>query len=161
MTGRHKALRAEPATDVSATHAGQQAPEKRQEPLTAVDHSAQAETIASLENDLLAFKTRDKKGKEVPLFTVKQVAIMLKAILLNHHSLTGNVKNLAPLLQRIGGWASSTAENALGYEVTQEECNELAAYFVELAPAIGRIIREYPEKFQEVKDEKLKNNLKR
>ena len=117
--------------------------------------------IESLKNDLLAFQTRDKKGKEVPLLTAKQVAIFLKAILLEHNSLTNNVKNLAPLVQRFGGgWAATTAENALGYGVTQNECNELADIFTDYAPKIGNIIRAYPDKFKQVKGEKLQNNLK-
>lgn len=118
-------------------------------------------TIESLNNDLQAFKIKDKKGKELPLLTAKQVAIFLKAILLEHNSLTNNVKNLAPLLQQFGGgWASTTAENALGYEVTQEECNKLAAIFADYAPKIGNIIRAYPDKYKEVKGKKLQNNLK-
>ena len=117
--------------------------------------------IESLKNDLLAFQTRDKKGKEVPLLTAKQVAIFLKAILLEHNSLTNNAKNLAPLVQRFGGgWAPTTAEDALGYEVTQNECNELADIFTDYAPKIGNIIRAYPDKFKQVKGEKLQNNLK-
>lgn len=68
---------------------------------------------------------------------------------------------MAPLLQQFGGgWASTTAENALGYEVTQEECNKLAAIFDDYAPKIGNIIRAYPDKYKEVKGKKLQNNLK-
>ena len=118
-------------------------------------------TIESLKNDLMAFKTRDKKGKENPLFTAKQIAIFLKAILLEHNSLTNNAKNLAPLVQRFGGgFAPSTAENALGYEVTQKECDDMEKIFRDYAPTIGHIIKDYPKKFKEVKDRKLQNNLK-
>lgn len=117
-------------------------------------------TIDSLKNDLLAFKTRDKKGKDIPLLRAKQIAIFLKAILLEHNSLTNNAKNLAPLVQQFGGWASTTAENALGYEVTQDECDDLAKLFDDYAPKIGNIIRVYPDKFKQVKGKKLQNNLK-
>ena len=118
--------------------------------------------IEELENDLLAFKTRDKKGKDIPLFTAKQVAIILKALLLEHNSLTNNAKLLAPLVQRFGGgWAPTTAENALGYEVTQKECDDLDDIFKPFAPKIGRIIKAYPKKFREVKEEKLQDNLKK
>ena len=118
-------------------------------------------TIESLKNDLLAFKTRDKKGKDIPLFTAKQVAIFIKAIFLENNSLTNNVKNLAPLVQGFGGgWAPTTAENALGYEVLQDECNDLAKVFDDYAPKISNIIRDYPNKFKQVKGQKLQNNLK-
>ena len=123
------------------------------------NNSGDTEAIASLKNDLQAFQTREKKGRYNTLFTVKQMAIFLKAILLEHNSLTNNAKNLAPLLQRFGGWASSSAETALGYEVTQEECDELAEAFKDFAPAIGSIIKNFPAKFQKVKGKKLKNNL--
>jgi len=119
-------------------------------------------TIESLKNDLLAFKTRDKKGKDIPLFTAKQIAIFLKAILLDHNSLTNNVKFLTPLVQRFGGgFAPSTAENSLGYEVTQEECDEMERIFQDYAPAIGHIIKDYPKKFKEIKEKKLQSNLKK
>ena len=117
------------------------------------------ETIASLENDLLAFKTRDKKNEELPLFTAKQIAIFIKAILLEHNSLTNNVKMLAPLVQRFSGFAGTTAENALGHKVTQEECDKLAKVFDEFAPKIGNIIKGYPEKYEKLKGKKLKENL--
>ncbi len=121
----------------------------------------ESEIIKSLKNDLVAFKTQDKKGKDISLFTAKQVAIILKALFLEHKSLTNNAKKLAPLLQRFGGgWASTTAENALGYEVTQEECDEIEMIFHDYAPAIGRIIKDYPMKFKELKEKKLQNNLK-
>ena len=125
------------------------------------DKEIAAETIKSLQNDLQAFKTKDKKGKEFPLFTVKQVAIFLKALLLEHNSLTNNSKNLTPLLQRFGGWAPTTAENALGYEVTQNECDDLEIVFNKFAPKIGSIIKKYPDKFKKIKEEKLQNNLKK
>lgn len=118
------------------------------------------ETIASLQNDLMAFKTRDKKAKEFPVFTAKQVAIFIKALFLEHNSLTNNVKNLAPLLQRFGGWAPTTAEGALGYEVTQDECNELAEVFNLYAPHIGTIIKAYPDRYRQKKSDRLQNNLK-
>jgi hypothetical protein len=119
------------------------------------------ETIESLKNDLEAFKIREKDGRESFMFSVKQMAIIMKAILLNHHSLTNNSKNLAPLLQRFGGWKEKYAETALGHAVTQQECDELGALFEPFAPAIGTIIRQYPTAFTEMKKEKLKNNLRK
>lgn len=125
------------------------------------DKEAMVGTIDSLKNDLLAFKTRDKKGKDIPLFTAKQVSIILKALFLENNSLTNNAKNLAPLVQRFGGgWAPTTAENALGYEVTQDECDEIAKVFNDFAPKISIIIKAYPENFKKIKGNKLQNNLK-
>lgn len=119
------------------------------------------EEIESLKNDLMAFKTRDKKGKEFPVFTAKQIAIFLKAILLEHNSLTNNVKKLSPLVQRFGGGlAPTTAENSLGYEVTQKECDEIEMIFRDYAPAIGTIIKKYPEEFKKRKESKLLENFK-
>lgn len=124
------------------------------------EEEALLSTIESLRNDLNAFNTRDKEKEEMPLFTVKQIAIFLKAILLHHNSLTNNAKNLAPLVQRFGGgFSASTAQNALGYAVTQKECDDLEAIFRDYAPAIGNIIKEYPMKFKEIKEQKLQNNL--
>ena len=107
----------------------------------------------------MTFKTRDKKNGELPLFTAKQIAIFIKAILLEHNSLTNNVKMLAPLVQRFSGFAGTTAENALGHKVTQEECDKLAKVFDEFAPKIGNIIKGYPEKYEKLKGKKLKENL--
>lgn len=117
-------------------------------------------TIESLRDNIQAFGVRSKKGDKLPLLTAKQVAIFLKAIFFEHNSLTNNAKNLTPLLQRFGGWAPTTAENALGYEVTQDECDELAEIFQDYAPKIGNIIKAYPGKFKQQKNEKLQNNLK-
>lgn len=124
------------------------------------DAASMADKLESLENDLRAFKTRDKNGKETSMFTAKQTAIILKAFLLEQNSLTNNTKSLAPLLQRFGGWSHSTAENALGYEVTQEECDKLAKEFDGYAPKIGNIIRAYPQKYDQIKHKRLQNNLK-
>ena len=117
------------------------------------------ETIKSLKNDLDAFKVREKDGREVVMFSAKQMAIIVKAVLLNHKSLTNNAKNLAPLLQRFGGWKEKYAISALGYAVTQKECDELEEIFKPFAPAIGSIIKQYPTIFAEEKKAKLENNL--
>ena len=72
------------------------------------------------------------------------------------------MKFLTPLVQRFGGgFAPSTAENSLGYEVTQEECDEMERIFQDYAPAIGHIIKDYPKKFKEIKEKKLQSNLKK
>lgn len=117
------------------------------------------ETIMSLKNDLAAFKIREKDGREVVMFSAKQMAIIVKAVLLNHKSLTNNTKNLAPLLQRFGGWKENYAISALSHAVTQKECDELEEIFKPFAPAIGSIIKQYPTVFAEEKKAKLENNL--
>lgn len=117
------------------------------------------EEIESLRNDLLAFKTMGKRGKASPMLTSKQMAIFLKAILLKHRSLTNNVKSLAPLLQKFGGWTTDTATNALGYKVKQEECDELAKAFSPYAPSISKIITDFPKEYDKIKVQKLSANL--
>lgn len=124
------------------------------------DAQSAEKEIESLKNDLLAFQTRRRNEKGSPLLTVKQMAIFLKVVFLDKNSLTNNVKTLTPLLQRFGGWSETTATNALGYEVTQDECNELAKIFKDYAPAIAKIIIAYPKKYKMLKEDKLLNNLK-
>lgn len=119
------------------------------------------EEIDSLRNDLLAFQTMDKKGNTSPMFTSKQMSIFLKAILLKLNSLTNNVKTLAPLLQKFGGWTADTANNALGYRVTQKECDELGRMFRPYAPAISKIITDFPKEYDNLKVQKLSANLKK
>lgn len=116
--------------------------------------------VESLENDLQAFNTQDKKGHKSPLLTVKQMAIFLKAILLSHNSLTSKVKALAPLLQMFGGWTEHTAEKALGYKISQEECEKLAGHFYN-APKIANIIKAFPQAWEEERKKRLNNNFLR
>ena len=118
------------------------------------------EYIESLENGIEAFKERENNGKEKLSFTVKEVAIFLKAILLEHNSLTNNTKSLSPLLQRFGGWTENTSKNALGYKVTQAECDKLGSTFDMYAPVIANMIKSFPEKYKEEKENRLQNNLK-
>lgn len=111
-------------------------------------------TIASLENDLETFKTQDGKNR----MTASQAAIFILTVCHHLGGLPNDKKALSPILQWGWGFSESTSERALGAEAQQSVADKTAQFVESFSPKLGRLIREFPDTFNELRKHKLKDN---
>lgn len=111
-------------------------------------------SIARLENDLEAFNTQDGKNR----MTASQAAIFILTVCHHLGGLPNDKKALAPILQWGWGFSKSTSERALGAEAQQSVADKTAQFVESFSPKLGRLIREFPGTFNELRKQKLKDN---
>lgn len=91
------------------------------------------------------------KGLSAP-----EAAILLTAICFELNQIPANGREgLAPIIEFCWGKSASTAAEALRRKVTKESADKLANRFEGLTPKLSRIIRELPQKLEEMKIERL------
>ena len=110
--------------------------------------------IEELENDLDALIARDKKS----MMTASQAAIFLLTVCHNLGGIPNDKKKLSPILQRGWGFSEATAERALGAKATKEAAERVAALFRDISPKLERLINEFPDEFDRIKNQKLRDN---
>ena len=113
--------------------------------------------IEELENDLDALIARDKKS----MMTASQAAIFLLTVCHNLGGIPNDKKKLSPILQRGWGFSEATAERALGAKATKEAAERVAALFRDISPKLERLINEFPDEFDRIKNQKLRDNNER
>lgn len=111
-------------------------------------------SIARLENDLEAFNTQDGKNR----MTASQAAIFILTVCHHLGGLPNDKKALSPILQWGWGFSESTSERALGAEAQQSVADKTAQFLESFSPKLGRLIREFPGTFNELRKQKLKDN---
>lgn len=111
-------------------------------------------SIARLENDLEAFNTQDGKNR----MTASQAAIFILTVCHHLGGLPNDKKALSPILQWGWGFSESTSERALGAEAQQSVADKTAQFVESFSPKLGRLIREFPDTFNELRKQKLKDN---
>lgn len=110
--------------------------------------------IDNLNNSLEAFKTQDGKNR----MTARQAALFIQTVCHNLGGLPNDKKTLSPILQWGWGFTEHTSQRALGGKAEKSETEKLAQLFDDISPKLARLIREFPETFNQIKKKKLKDN---
>jgi hypothetical protein len=114
----------------------------------------QEQEIDRLKNDLEAFKTQNGKTR----MTASQAAIFLLTVCHNLRQLPNDKKKLTPILEQGWGFTETTASRALGSKPSQKVADETASIFESVSPKLARLIKEFPQTFDEIRINKLKAN---
>lgn len=127
-----------------------------QQPVKETDNSLQqqlAEAQKKIEELNLAIQGYKEQGKGL---SAPEAAIFLTAICLELNQIPSNGREaLAPIIEYCWGKSNSTAAEALRRKVTEQSANKLADYFVDTTPKLARLIRELPQKLEEIKNKRL------
>lgn len=127
-----------------------------QQPVKETDNSLQqqlAEAQKKIEELNLAIQGYKEQGKGL---SAPEAAIFLTTICLELNQIPSNGREaLAPIIEYCWGKSNSTAAEALRRKVTEQSANKLADYFVDTTPKLARLIRELPQKLEEIKNKRL------
>ena len=93
--------------------------------------------------------------------TASEAALLMMTVCHEIGGLPNDKKMLHPLLTQCWGFTEQTASRALGLKPQQDTANRLAQVFEDVSPKLARLIKDFPDKFEKLKLEKLKANNER
>lgn len=93
-----------------------------------------------------------------PTLTAGEAALLMMTVCHEIGGLPNDKKKLHPILTQCWGFTEQTASRALGMRPEQKTADHLAQVFENVSPKLARLIKEFPEKFEKLKLEKLKAN---
>lgn len=110
-----------------------------------------------LKKEVEALKSNkdEYSNKGIP---ANQAAVLVQMICHNLGGLPNNIKSLSPVLSFLWGFSESTAERVLGEKLKQETAEKVATIFNDVSPKIRRLLIDFPQEYDNLRKEKLKNN---
>ena len=110
-----------------------------------------------LKKEVEALKSNkdEYSNKGIP---ANQAAVLVQMICHNLGGLPNNTKSLSSVLSSLWGFSESTAERVLGEKLKQETAEKVATIFSGISPKIERLINGFPQEYDNLRKEKLKNN---
>lgn len=106
-----------------------------------------------IEEQSLEIQSYKDQGKGL---SAPEAAILITSICLELNQVPANGREgLAPFIEYCWGKSHSTASEALRRKITEQSADKLARNFDDLTPKLARLIRELPQRLEDIKNERL------
>lgn len=124
---------------------------------TSAIYTSLKEQNEQLKKEVEALKSNNDEysNKGIP---ANQAAVLVQMMCHNLGGLPNNTKSLSSVLSSLWGFSESTAERVLGKKLKQETTEKVAKIFSDISPKIERLIKDFPQEYDNLRKEKLKNN---
>jgi len=110
--------------------------------------------LEKLKIDFEGAITQNGKSK----MTATQAAIFIQTVCYNLGGLPKDKKKLSSILEYGWGFTEETSKRALGSKAKQSVVDKTASLFEDISPKLSRLIKEFPDIFEKLRIEKLRDN---